>query len=214
MKILEITENIDNLNYDRNNTVLGTKKVKRNLLVRILKKMTVGSFLSALGLAVTPGSPVLALTGLVGGFMLAGTKYKDVPIKVKGKYAEEYMKEIGLDKDLEPFYNKYFSENVIKNLDVNPDHIAAVLAKESGLIDTGASFFSLKLDVEFVSREQAIMLSGSIEMKTIRDHLYSASKSLEKIAEKHNMVPGAVSELFAKMYGDSPMNLFFKTLTG
>jgi hypothetical protein len=218
MKIFEIVEDIDDLNtnfFTGNSELKGAgiggkvkkdTQVKQNLLVRILKKISVGSLLAVIGGA---AGPIGALAGFALGSFWAGSKFKNKKIKIQGKTVEDFFQETGIDKDIEAFYNKYFSESVIKNLDVNPEHIAGVIS-----MDKQDATDMLDFGVSPKSREDIIKASLSSEMKIVRDHLSKAGKELEKIAEKHNVRPAVVSELFAKLYDNSPLNTFFITLTG
>ena len=218
MKINEIVEDIDDLNtnfFTGNSELKGAgiggkvkkdTQVKQNLLVRILKKISVGSLLAVIG---GVAGPIGALAGFALGSFWAGSKFKNKKIKIQGKTVEDFLQETGIDKDIEAFYNKYFSESVIKNLDVNPEHIAGVIS-----MDKQDATDILDFGVSPKSREDIIKASPSSEMKIVRDHLSKAGKELEKIAEKHNVRPAVVSELFAKLYDNSPLNTFFITLTG
>ena len=218
MKINEIVEDIDDLNtnfFTGNSELKGAgiggkvkkdTQVKQNLLVRILKKISVGSLLAVIG---GVAGPIGALAGFALGSFWAGSKFKNKKIKIQGKTVEDFFQETGIDKDIEAFYNKYFSESVIKNLDVNPEHIAGVIS-----MDKQDATDILDFGVSPKSREDIIKASPSSEMKIVRDHLSKAGKELEKIAEKHNVRPAVVSELFAKLYDNSPLNTFFITLTG
>ena len=191
-------EDLKNLNV---NMFGGNPKVnkKQSIVKRTLKKIAGASLLAAIG---APAGPVGIALGAFAGAALFGKKFKNV--KVKGKDLKTYMQDIGIEKDLNLLFDRYFSTTALKDFLANKDEIATIFSVEM----TPGVWGDAK------DRDDVLSNTRDYVLRPVKLHLDNAGEELLKIADKYNLKPHQVSAMFELLYDEGPLNYFMLKVTG
>jgi len=205
-----LTEDLNSLNtsaFKSNDFGKDTVTIKQNMLVRFLKKLTAVNVFGSLGMVA--GGGIGAALGVGFGMWWAGKK---TITKQQERTSSQFLSNKGMDKPLNDYYEKYFSDSALSSFINDGEDIAnAFYIEKQNDVDKSGVFSK-----DPKRREELLKDTRDYVLRPVTSHLNDAGAALLEMAKTYDVTPHQAATLFALEYGDghSPINYFMNKVIG